>query len=174
MQYCKFDIKSLLNDRYKDPNIITITGDEYVSTLWIATCVLIHKILISEELPELYLNQFEHICSITDIKDAFMSSDEIKFGLIISNFYSYVLSNYPIIPLNSCDDVLLYDIYNSLYNVYDFIKYYTSTSNPFKYGKCIRFSSIYEKLLIKNINYHNDSIKTLIEQLNQKIRIKSS
>ena len=172
MQYCKFDLESLLNDPYKDPNILRFTSDEYVNTLWIATCVLLNKILTQsqEELPELYSKQFEHICSISDIKDAFISSNEVKFGFIISKFYSSVLSHYPIIPLDLSGDVILYDIYNLLYNVHDFIKYYTTTCTPFKYGKCIRLSSIYEKLLIQNIEYHNDSIKDLIKQLKQKIR----
>lgn len=167
MEYNKFKIDELLKDNYKDHiTIIEFEGDNYVNSLWKYTCIFFEYILklelseMSEPVKKLLST---HHCS--EIKQAFISSDIIKIGEILSNFYSYILGHYPIIPIDICNNKYIHIIYNELFNVHDIIKYYISVNNPFKYGKCIRFSSIYKKLLIKDIDYNYDSIEILNKQL---------
>ena len=160
-------IQLKLDDGYKAPEFIEIESERYINELWIATCIFLENILNSSEISSLYV---EHIGDVNQIKIAFRTSDEYKFGVIVSNFYRSIISYYPIINTNIQSDINLMAIYRLLYNVHDIIKYYIDINIPFKYGKCIRFYSIYNKFITDNIDYNYDSIKNLILQLKKRIK----
>ena len=158
----------IVSELYRSPELDEAYHEEYINQLWQSTCIFFEYILTNQDqlIIPIYI---EHIGSINSIKSYFMSDDYHNFGLLLSNFYLYIISQYPIIPQHILNDTYLNNIYRSLYKVYDIIEIYINKDNQFRWGKCIRFSPLYRKLLNVDIESHNNNIEILIQQLKKKI-----
>lgn len=147
----------VLDDGYKSVECILTFIDDRASALWVRTITFASHVLGEENLQY----DSETMATLTELRDAFFSKDQIAFGNAVANIYRNALKSYP--KFSYKPQTHMRTLQTDVFNMYCCFKFIINSNESDMFSEhlsSIRNAPFLEKIchphpLIKfNFNHH--------------------